>query len=506
MSAARACAQELQLAVVCQQFAFPGECDCFDPDTFANTFEEDVRISYLTSQAFAAPSSPNFCDVANERVCTSWRTNQSCCCQAETELYRQCLFETVFPAELPRPLALETIDCKNTCPEVSNGDDGGDSMTIIIAAAAGGVALLVAIGAMFYCRRRRARNAVPVDTKVGSVEQARGYDTKSQDMTMEKSSAGDHEADLERGAGMLGHQQHHADPTEPASSSERSSKSKSSKKSVSRSYESPPKTEQRDLAKEAEKDLEELDLKAEKLRSKRDAIEHWHKDRKSGSTRSLDSYVSDEENLNDEEKERRRAERRAQRAARREEIRRAKELADKKAAEQEGGVPAKQEDRPAPTTIRRSSKRDLNSDEGPPVKDEEALRRANEETARRIAELKEKKKEVQRKLSSRNLSADGDEKMKRSSSRSSLERRSSRSRLEDGEGSGERKHRSSSRDGLDRQKSSSLRSSSRDGLQRERSSSRSGLERRSSRSRLDENGEERKSRKSSSRRELDTAE
>jgi LPXTG-motif cell wall-anchored protein len=284
------------------------------------------------------------------------------------------LVETVFPLELPRPVAFETTTCQNTC-DVGGNVDGGSS-TGMIAGAIVGVALLAAIGAYFYRRRRRA-NSVPAEVNMeepmkNKVEtKSKGAfwnnqkgssddETHPQDLAADQSFVDDQ--DLERGA--------------------------------------PPNTQRppvavvsthpvavvstRNLMEEADEEMTELELKAEKLRAKREAIENWHNDKKKGSNRSLDTYMSEEENLDDEEKERRRAERRARREAKRASIR------EQERAEQSAETPV-------PPPVRRSSSRSI---EDP----------------------------------------DGGEKMRRSSSKSKLERKSSRSKLSDTD---DRKERSS---------------------------------------------------------------
>ena len=376
MSAAKPCQQQLQAAIVCMQFSAPGECGCFDPDTFAVTFEEDTRTSYLSAQAFVSPSSAEFCDVSNQRVCDFYNTNQSCCCQSETETYRRCLFETILPLELPRPISFETSDCENLCSSGGEEKDGGSNIGIIAGIIAA-VALIGALGAFLYCRRRRhAKDTVPAQIRAGrKVEDKQSDDgTHPQDGTGdmsagEQSSAG--EVDLERGA----------------------------------STQAPPVVPPRSLLQEAEEEIAELDLKAEKLRSKREAIENWHKDRKNGSNRSLDSYKTDEENMDEEEKERRRAERRAKREAKRAAIRAAeKELALTGRSTEEGPSP----DQP----IRRLSNRSL----------EHGGTENHHERSTSGHRLERK--------SSRSKLSDDDDRGERSTG-NRKERRSSRSRLDD---------------------------------------------------------------------------
>ena len=374
MSAAKPCQQQLQAAIVCLQFSNPGECGCFDPDTFPVTFEEDTRTSYLSAQAFISPSSSEFCDISNQRVCDFYQANQSCCCQSETEIYRRCLFETILPLELPRPISFETSECQNICGSGDETMEGGSKVGIMAGVIAA-VALVGSLGAYLYCRRRRATTSIPVELRVGGKFEAKQSDdgTHPQDITGdmstgELSSAG--EVDVERGA-----------PTQPPA----------------------PVVPSRSLLQEAEEEMVELDLKAEKLRSKREAIENWHKDRKNGSNRSLDSYKSDEENMDEEEKQRRRAERRAKREAARAAIRAAeKELALTGPSTNEGPSP----DRP----VRRSSNR--------------SLERADNRIERSSSSNKLERKSSRSKLSDEDDGADRSTGYRK-------ERRSSRSRLDD---------------------------------------------------------------------------
>jgi len=325
MSDTSPCQQQLQAAVVCLQFTPPGECGCFQPgEDFSISFEEDTRRAYMSSQAFVSPLKSNFCDVSNQRVCDFYNTNQSCCCQSETAVYRQCLVENVFPLELPLPVAPETTACKNICNVTGETNDGKKTGNFVGPVVA--VILLIIIGVIvFYSRRRRMANGIPVDVHVEDLNSKGRFwnigkkrtddETHPGDIPGDQSSAGHsgggEEANLEEGRGLSA-----PHPPVPVVNHHPFEQEIARDTSMARS---------RSVMQDVEEEMRELDLKAERLRAKREAIENWHKDHKQGSTRSLDSFKSDEENLDEEEKERRRAERRAKREAKRAALRAEKE-------------------------------------------------------------------------------------------------------------------------------------------------------------------------------------
>ena len=151
--AADPCSAEFRAAFICLNTQPPSLCGCFGADV--TTFEEDMqrtaRENFLGAMAFAAPQDPAFCDVANDRVCQYYQTEQSCCCQAETELARRCFVENVVINEMPMPLS---APCPNDCsPKLKEDGGGGGSAGVVIAILL--ILMLLGGGGAFWWRRRK---------------------------------------------------------------------------------------------------------------------------------------------------------------------------------------------------------------------------------------------------------------------------------------------------------------------------------------------------------------
>jgi hypothetical protein len=333
MSAAKPCQTELTEAFICTQVLGPSECDCFDATTFITLFEQQTREAYLSTQAFASPTDVNFCDWANDRVCGFYKQNQSCCCQAETENYRKCLVEKTFPQELPTPIAYETASCQNSCTknlggsEVSGSD--GDSTLLVAAAVTVVISILVAVAVFFHCHRRRRLSAASSDIpnsvyveKATAKESFRwgakrsGAEQQLRDQTTDEVSEESPQHDLESGL---------KEDEDKMLERSRSSPKKNPLKEKCKTLAHPPEDCGGDddeslvltSAAEYEEQLKGLS-KAEKLKKKSHAIESWNEERKEGSNRSLQSYLSDND-ISKEDKTSREKKRAKRRSKRREE-------------------------------------------------------------------------------------------------------------------------------------------------------------------------------------------
>jgi hypothetical protein len=296
----RQCQTELTEAFICTQVLGPAECDCFDPAAFTTAFEQQTRESFLGTQAFVSTVDPSFCSLANDQVCDYYEMNQSCCCQYETEQYRKCLFETVLVNELQAPLA---EPCKNTCAmNGSGGGGGGDSTTLIVAVAAVVVVIALAGGGYFYCRRRRQKTTRSAEKQVTENKGFSFWHAKDgKNATTENKGNGKiddahdntSEEDIERAVS--------SDSASSSYSDDSDSKKTSSKPVINRNivYEESkpvakmiPSKAHSESRNEDQDDDKDAACKASQLKKKRHAIETWNSEKKHGSNRSLQSYIS----------------------------------------------------------------------------------------------------------------------------------------------------------------------------------------------------------------------
>lgn len=302
---------------MCINMAGLGECDCFDTTTFTTQFEEDIRSSFLSTQAFAAPIDPMYCNIANQRICQFSEMNHSCCCNAETELYRKCLVETVFPQELPPPVAYETSTCQHVCPTMGSENQSKATMVGSIA----GVLVLV-FGSVLICYNRRRNtccNKKLPDEGLQKKTRMGGFWSRHCDVEHPpKETPNEVVVDLESGdqnSTLIDEER--SDTSLKADVPVYVTKNTPSKAFLEEVGESLPKQMPCEIVLESE----ERNSKAEILRKKR-AIEDWNKDRKDGSARSLQSYlstdISDTEPLVDDEKNHISEETREERRLRRE--------------------------------------------------------------------------------------------------------------------------------------------------------------------------------------------
>ena len=85
------CVDKLRSANICVQTDTQACVSCFDSTTFQTALAQETSLEFSKAMASAMPTDPNFCDVANQKVCDYYISNQSCCCQEEIAVYRQCL-------------------------------------------------------------------------------------------------------------------------------------------------------------------------------------------------------------------------------------------------------------------------------------------------------------------------------------------------------------------------------------------------------------------------------
>jgi hypothetical protein len=82
-----ACEATLLWANACVQADAIGSCGpCFDADdSFMKNFPSEVEAQFLSTIAILPPSDPDFCDLANKRVCNYYEKEQVCIDLAEIE-------------------------------------------------------------------------------------------------------------------------------------------------------------------------------------------------------------------------------------------------------------------------------------------------------------------------------------------------------------------------------------------------------------------------------------
>jgi hypothetical protein len=155
------CEAELFEANVCVQANSEDGCECFDPGTFLTTFAKQIRQQFYSAMALVPVTDPDFCSVANQRVCDHFGVMQSCCCQMQTTAYRQCLFDTVLVKELPVP-----DDCKDICERIVTpkyqGVSSSETTTDKSALLGAGIFMLALGVAFFLYYKRASPNLHPV--------------------------------------------------------------------------------------------------------------------------------------------------------------------------------------------------------------------------------------------------------------------------------------------------------------------------------------------------------
>eukprot|EP00980_Cylindrotheca_fusiformis_P005115 scaffold1087_cov136-Cylindrotheca_fusiformis.AAC.1 len=153
------CFTEFSAANVCLQSNGPAVCNCYeDLNRFPTTFPQVMQLSFSSAQAFSLPSDPAFCEMANERVCGTFKSDFSCCCQEEVETYRKCLFDRVFVPAVP---GIQS-GCKDSCSwegigrEETDASGGGGTTAAIVCV----LVFLGGCGAGYWImKRRKDRNA-----------------------------------------------------------------------------------------------------------------------------------------------------------------------------------------------------------------------------------------------------------------------------------------------------------------------------------------------------------
>jgi hypothetical protein len=266
---------EFSDANVCLQVNGPANCDCYDDiNAFPTSFPQVMQMSFSSAQAFAFPSDPFFCDTANERVCDDFKRDFACCCQDEVEAYRKCLFNKVFVPAVP--------DIQGTCEDSCSWkatDEGGDDEGNIEGGSGGTTAVAVCFilfflamcGAVFWFIRRRKKGQAhrgdgASDNIFERIKSLRSYIpnfTKGEKPEDDNGADQDIEsASLSTSSSNSGHDKDHKDSKRPSKA-----------------------------AQEDDPDDRKSMSKKDRIRQKRDAIEHWVSDNKRGSKQSLEDYL-----------------------------------------------------------------------------------------------------------------------------------------------------------------------------------------------------------------------
>lgn len=138
-------------AIECIASDSKGECSsCIDLETFPTYFPSSIENIFMSTQVYAVPGTPRFCDVANSRVCTEVGLSTSCCCQDSINLWKKCLIENVYSQQLNLP-----EPCTSTC-QTTNGmvSESSSSMPLSVGPMAGiaGTVLILAVLALIFCR------------------------------------------------------------------------------------------------------------------------------------------------------------------------------------------------------------------------------------------------------------------------------------------------------------------------------------------------------------------
>jgi hypothetical protein len=123
------------------------ECSsCINPETFAAEFPSDIEALFASTQAFAVPGTPQFCNKVNELVCDEYKFSSSCCCQDQITAWQKCLVEEIFSVKFGLPRS-----CRGSCDELSSASTGNDFPVGAVAGVGGMILVLVVLG-LFFCR------------------------------------------------------------------------------------------------------------------------------------------------------------------------------------------------------------------------------------------------------------------------------------------------------------------------------------------------------------------
>jgi hypothetical protein len=159
------CVLELSAAAECVAIDAGATCaECFNPTSFQEEFPQAVRTHLYSALAFVSELDPQFCSVANDRVCEAYIVDQSCCCPTETEVYRKCLFNDIMLNQF------SIASCTDSCGESKSGSGakgGGIGLVVIIAVSVVAILLGCCIGFFFY-RRKRSISIQKAESPAGS--------------------------------------------------------------------------------------------------------------------------------------------------------------------------------------------------------------------------------------------------------------------------------------------------------------------------------------------------
>ncbi|KAL3915366.1 MAG: hypothetical protein SGILL_005693 [Bacillariaceae sp.] len=400
--------------VQCVAMDMTGECQaCIDIETLAVDFPSSLKSLFASTQAFAIPGTPQYCSVAQDRVCGEISTNYSCCCDEQIAEWQNCLVEQVFSKDLSL-----AQPCTSNCGGGGNSGGGGGSTAMYAGIGAAVGVVVVALLTWCYCRRRRNRAAAAAGDVASRGLKGNGEETIK-----------DSKTNSDRDQGALDDMEEGRLTSDEDDSSSHDPKSSAPPAVVNTK---PLKDDEISEVDHHDHEGDRVPSKASmsSARHKKKAIEEWHKQKKAGSNRSLDSFVSGEGSDDEGDAPRRTSSRNRSRD-------RESRSSDREPLE--SGVPRKK----LPKKI---SSRDLsrilqeNTDNAEKLREVENEREEVEEQLyrkdREAEKLRRSQEEVQRKLDEleaenralkKELKGSGSSSHRRSHSReSSSERRSSR--------------------------------------------------------------------------------
>ena len=212
----------------------------------------------MTTQGFVADTDPNFCEIANQRMCTNFWEKESCCCVNEVQAYRKCVFDKIIVPSLPR-LQAGAEECTDTCDYnfLVQTEEEPTGEGVIIGAALGGAVVFIACIVIYcFCLRRKNANSDNQGGPANDIEKG-GSNTDDEDGILDNSMCGD-------------------DDEEPMLEGK-------SPEAIERSVRS------------IDDSIREYTKKMERLKKKKEKIHEWRELQKQGSDEKLTDYISDEE-------------------------------------------------------------------------------------------------------------------------------------------------------------------------------------------------------------------
>lgn len=134
----------LFLANFCLQQTPPNKCSCYNNTvTFVRDYPALLQRQFFETQALILDTSPEFCSTASDRMCDSFVENNTCCCGEDVQIYRKCLFDKVLVPAVPR-LQAAVSNCTDSCDyKTYHMDNGNNNLGPILGGVAGGILLMI---------------------------------------------------------------------------------------------------------------------------------------------------------------------------------------------------------------------------------------------------------------------------------------------------------------------------------------------------------------------------